>query len=220
MPDLEKQIAEWRRQMLAAGIKTPVPLEELESHLREDVERQIQLGMSAQEAFDAAVERVGQASALKSEFEKAGGTKEARPRKQLWSGFAMTAGLFVTGVSLGYFGVLPMVLQANESYTRWLGIEASQGQGMHYVSFVCKLLFGFGAAFSLPAGLLTLIRMGVLDYRRLVNLRRYVIVFNLVIGALVTSPEVMTQLLMFIPLQLTYEVSVWLAWRSQLRETK
>src|SRR5262245_45760338 len=116
MFNLDQAITEWRREMLAAGIKTPVPLEELESHLREDVERQMQQGMCAQEAFAAAVERIGQAPALKSEFEKVGGTKEAKPRKQLWIGFVLTAGLFVTGVSLGYFGVLPMVLSANNSY--------------------------------------------------------------------------------------------------------
>ena len=40
MLDLEQSIAEWRRQMLAAGLKTPVPLEELESHLRDEIEQQ------------------------------------------------------------------------------------------------------------------------------------------------------------------------------------
>ena len=45
MPDLEKSIAEWRRQMLAAGIKTPVPLEELEIHLREEIEQQMKSGI-------------------------------------------------------------------------------------------------------------------------------------------------------------------------------
>ena len=43
MFDLEKSIAEWRKQMLSAGIKTPVPLEELEIHLREEIEQQIKL---------------------------------------------------------------------------------------------------------------------------------------------------------------------------------
>jgi hypothetical protein len=41
MFDLEKSIAEWRTQMLAAGIKTPVPMEELEIHLREEIEQQM-----------------------------------------------------------------------------------------------------------------------------------------------------------------------------------
>ena len=46
MFDLEKAIADWRRQMLAAGIKTPVPLEELESHLREEIEQQMKSGLT------------------------------------------------------------------------------------------------------------------------------------------------------------------------------
>jgi hypothetical protein len=47
MFNLDQAIADWRRQMLAAGIKTPVPLEELEIHLREDVEQQMQSGLRA-----------------------------------------------------------------------------------------------------------------------------------------------------------------------------
>ena len=58
MFDLEPAIADWRKQMLAAGIKTPVPLEELESHLREDVEQQMRSGFSEQEAFGSAVKKI------------------------------------------------------------------------------------------------------------------------------------------------------------------
>jgi hypothetical protein len=71
MFDLEQSIAEWRRQMLAAGIKTPVPLEELEIHLREEIEMQVKSGLSEQKAFEIAVGGFGQASALKREFQKA-----------------------------------------------------------------------------------------------------------------------------------------------------
>ena len=46
MFNLNEEIAEWRRQMLAAGIETPVPLNELESHLREDVEQQMRSGLA------------------------------------------------------------------------------------------------------------------------------------------------------------------------------
>ena len=70
MFDLEQSIAEWRKQMLAAGIKAPVPLEELESHLREEIERQIQSGASDQEAFQRTVLQIGQAKELKAEFVK------------------------------------------------------------------------------------------------------------------------------------------------------
>ncbi len=70
MFDLEQSIAEWREQMLAAGIKTPVPLEELEVHLREEIEQQMKSGLSAQQTFAAAVQRIGQANMLKREFKK------------------------------------------------------------------------------------------------------------------------------------------------------
>jgi len=74
MFNLEQSIAEWRRQMLAAGIKTPVPLEELEIHLREDVENQMRSGLDAQTAFETTVRQIGQTGDLKNEFAKAGGT--------------------------------------------------------------------------------------------------------------------------------------------------
>ncbi len=70
MFELEKSIAAWRKQMLAAGIKSPVPMDELESHLREEVERQTKLGLNAQQAFETAASNVGHASELKREFKK------------------------------------------------------------------------------------------------------------------------------------------------------
>jgi len=70
MFELEKAIADWRKQMLAAGIKTSVPLEELEIHLREEIERQMKLGLSGQESFFAAVEKIGGAKLLDREFKK------------------------------------------------------------------------------------------------------------------------------------------------------
>jgi hypothetical protein len=73
MFDLEQSIADWRKQMLAAGIKSPVPLDELEIHLREEIERQMKSGLSEQEIFNSAVQKIGQAGLLKTEFKKAGG---------------------------------------------------------------------------------------------------------------------------------------------------
>ena len=70
MFNLDYAITEWRRQMSAGGIKTPSVLDELESHLREDVERQIRSGTDAEKAFASAVKKIGPASALKKEFRK------------------------------------------------------------------------------------------------------------------------------------------------------
>jgi hypothetical protein len=84
MFDLEQSIQDWRQQMLGAGIKTPVPLVELESHLREEVDQQMRAGCSAQAAFETAVQRIGRASALKVEFEKTSTAGKLLRREYLW----------------------------------------------------------------------------------------------------------------------------------------
>src|SRR5215510_15647260 len=72
MFNLEPAIAEWRRQMIAGGIESGPTLDELESHLREETERQRRNGASHQEAFAAATRRIGNPDLLKSEFKKVG----------------------------------------------------------------------------------------------------------------------------------------------------
>jgi hypothetical protein len=70
MFNLDQAISEWRRQMAVGGLKMPDVLNELESHLREDLEGQVRSGLNEQEAFNAAVQRIGQSKALKKEFRK------------------------------------------------------------------------------------------------------------------------------------------------------
>ena len=132
MFDLDQAIVKWRTQMLAAGIKTPVPLEELESHLREDVRNRARSGLSTQQAFEAAVQQIGTPHVLKTEF----------------------------------------------------------------------------------------VKVSLLNSRRIAGFRPYMIVINLILAALLTTPEVVTQLLMFIPLQLLYEASIWIARYSERNSTK
>ncbi len=74
MSDLEKSIANWRKQMLAAGIQTPATLDELELHLREEIEQQVKSGLDEQKAFEATAQQIGQATVLKTEFSKVGET--------------------------------------------------------------------------------------------------------------------------------------------------
>jgi hypothetical protein len=74
MFNLEQSIADWRQQMLAAGIKTPVPLEELEIHLREEIERQMKSGLGEQKAFEVSLLQIGRPEILRSEFKKSEGT--------------------------------------------------------------------------------------------------------------------------------------------------
>jgi hypothetical protein len=94
MFDLEQSIADWRRRMLVAGIKTPVPLEELESHLRDDIAQQMQSGLSAQRAFEIAVKRIGQTPELKREFKKIGAPMEMQKIIQLAGIICVAVALF------------------------------------------------------------------------------------------------------------------------------
>jgi hypothetical protein len=70
MFNLEQSVAEWRKRMLATGINEPVPLEELEGHLREELERLMQAGFKEREAFENAACQIGQPQSLKNEFTK------------------------------------------------------------------------------------------------------------------------------------------------------
>ena len=74
MFDLENSIRVWRKQMLAAGIQTPATLDELELHLREEIEQQVKSGLDEQKAFEATAQQIGQATVLKTEFSKVGET--------------------------------------------------------------------------------------------------------------------------------------------------
>ena len=65
-------------------------------------------------------------------------------------------------------------------------------------------MFGMGAGFELPVVLLALVKIGLLDYAKLSAMRRYMIVGNLILGALLTTPEVFTQVCMAIALQVLF----------------
>jgi len=112
MFDLEQAIADWRRQMTAAGIKSPVPLEELESHLREEFEQQVKSGLSAQQAFETATQEIGQARALKSEFEKNDASIGAR--------FVELTGI-AWGVIAGVFSLWSLLLLFTCEEASWFG---------------------------------------------------------------------------------------------------
>ena len=70
MLDLESKIAEWRTRMAAGGIKTPAVLDELESHLREEIRARITAGAAGDQAFREALARLGKMDSLRDEFRK------------------------------------------------------------------------------------------------------------------------------------------------------
>jgi len=133
-------------------------------------------------------------------------------RKHVYRGLFYGGGLFIAGVSFCYFVLMPIALSASQLYSQWLGLGAYQWKAEEYISFVCKFMLGMGLGFELPVVILTLVKIGIIGYPTLSKARRYMIVINLILGAVLTTPEVITQLTMFVPLQFLYEVSVWVAW--------
>ena len=79
---------------------------------------------------------------------------------------------------------------------------------------------GLGPSFELPVVLLALVKIGILDYDKLSKMRRYMVIINLVLGALLTTPEVLTQICMAVALQILFEISVWIAWYWEREERK
>jgi hypothetical protein len=89
MFNLEQSIADWRRRMLAVDIKSPVPLEELENHLREEFETQIRAGVAPARAFEIAARRLGSPAAVQQEFGKVGKVMPAWARKLYYTACAV-----------------------------------------------------------------------------------------------------------------------------------
>ena len=143
-----------------------------------------------------------------------------REKHYVYRGLGFGLLLFATGVCFCYFILMPVALSASAMYSNWLGFEATQWRAEDYISFVCKFMLGMGIGFQMPVVLLTLVKIGVLSYTALSKMRRYMIVINLVLGALLTTPEVITQVMMAIPLQMLYECSVWIAWYWERRDRK
>jgi sec-independent protein translocase protein TatC len=80
-----------------------------------------------------------------------------------------------------------------------------------YLDFVLTLFLAFGITFEVPVAVILLVRMGVVSIEKLKEARPYVIVGAFVIGAIFTPPDVVSQIMLAVPLCLLYEAGIWLA---------
>ena len=103
MLNLETAIGEWRNRMAASGVESPELLDELENHLREEIERQEQLGSTWLEALEIAVRRMGSPESLRTEFHK---ESERKFMKRI-----LIIGSGIVGVLAGIAFVMPAVAQ-------------------------------------------------------------------------------------------------------------
>ena len=120
--------------------------------------------------------------------------------------------LFVLGVAFCYFIVMQIALMATVQFSQWMGFGADEWRAEDYISFVCKLMLAMGLSFQLPVVLLTMVKIGFLDYSKLVRFRPYWIVINLAICAVITpTGDPFTMVLMALPLQFLYELSAFIS---------
>lgn len=131
---------------------------------------------------------------------------------------AATTALFLVGCLFGYFVAFPFVfeyflsLEADYVVTSWTM--------QNVFGFVSRLYLAFGIAFELPVVILFLSLAGIVTPQMLARGRRYAIVIMFVVGAILTPPDVVSQILLALPLLALYESGVWIAWLIDRRRAR
>ena len=117
--------------------------------------------------------------------------------------------LFLAGVAFCYFFVFGTVFKfINDFAPKSISVAPDIE---NYLDFVLTMCLAFGLTFEVPVVVIVLVRMGVVSVEKLREIRPYVIVGAFVVAAVVTPPDIMSQLFLAIPLCLLYEVGLLVA---------
>ena len=137
------------------------------------------------------------------------------PNERRGFGFwiCLASGLFLAGATFCVAVVLPMVMRfaasfATERIHPVLGVS-------QFVSMAGSLAFAFGVAFQLPVAVCIAVRFGLVKTAMLRKGRPYSLVAILIVAAILTPPDVISQILLACPMLLLYEAGLWLAARSE-----
>ena len=117
--------------------------------------------------------------------------------------------LFIIGLLFCYFIVFPFAFKFFMGYSS--DIIRALPSIKEYLSFALKLLLAFGIIFELPVFVLFLAKMGIVNEKMLRNQRKFAILGIFVVAAVLTPPDVVSQVLMAVPLILLYEISIYVA---------
>jgi sec-independent protein translocase protein TatC len=142
----------------------------------------------------------------------------AHEKRLVWPLIIASTILFFCGMAFAYFVVFPVVFGF---------ITASAPQGVavmtdidKYLSFVLTMFMAFGMAFQVPVAVVLLVRMGFVTVAKLREARPYAVVGAFVVGAIFTPPDVVSQLMLAMPLWLLYEVGIVVAsWLKPAEKT-
>ena len=141
------------------------------------------------------------------------GLKE-NEKKVTSSIIAICSGLFFLGVMFGYFVLAPFAIKFFAEYT--VGDFAKTAPTLDsYVSFLTMLTLPVGIVFELPVVAYFLAKIGIISSSLMKKYRKHAIIFILIIAAVITPPDVFTQVLIGIPIFLIYEVSIYVVKRVE-----
>ncbi|OIO68895.1 MAG: twin arginine-targeting protein translocase TatC [Zetaproteobacteria bacterium CG1_02_53_45] len=136
-------------------------------------------------------------------------------REAFVSYFFGSLGLLLAGGAFAFYIVFPLIFEF------FLSFSTDTIQAMpavkEYLSLALKLLFAFGMSFQIPIVIMLLIRLGITTAQALAEKRRYMIVWTFIFAAILTPPDVISQVLLGIPMLLLYEAGLLLA---RVKKTK
>ncbi len=132
-----------------------------------------------------------------------------REKKYIYPYLIVSSVFFVAGALFCYFIVFPVVFRFFLSFAS--DVIQPLPAIKEYLTFTIKLLLAFGLLFQWPALVLFLSRMGVFSYRTLAKNRKYAILGVFVAAAVLTPPDLVSQLLLAAPMLVMYEGSIWMA---------
>jgi sec-independent protein translocase protein TatC len=133
-----------------------------------------------------------------------------KERKVTLSYIPLSVGLFLSGIAFAYFVLFPFVVDFMQNLATRLGIHQVIGIN-EYFQFMLQLILPFGLLFQFPVIVMFLTRLGLITPMLLSKIRRYAYFTLLVIAAFITPPDVISQIIVTVPLCLLYEVSIWIS---------
>ncbi|KHF38596.1 twin-arginine translocase subunit TatC [Halalkalibacter okhensis] len=119
--------------------------------------------------------------------------------------------LFLAGLSFAYFVLFPFLVQFMSSLSERLGITEQYGVN-EYFSFLFQVTLPFGLLFQLPVVVMFFTRLGMLTPSFLAQVRKFAYFILLVIAGFITPPEILSHLMVTLPLLLLYEFSIWVSY--------
>ena len=141
-------------------------------------------------------------------------------KKFLFPGLAASFGLFMSGMLVSYYYILPETLRFFYDYSKKMQVNILW-EWKDYVSFCAWLTIGFGLLCQLPVVMIALAFLGIVNFRFLNTTRPYAVTIILVLAAIVApTPDPVTFISLGLPIIVLYEICIWLVWLIDRRKVK